>query len=175
MKMATVVGAGTEAGNYMGLSVDGLTRMSYRPEKIISGGQTGADRGGLLAGRDLGIKTGGWAPKGYLTENGPDWTLKSFGLVQHSSPNYPPRTRMNCQESDFTAVFGEVSSKGSSLTITCCREDKIPYLLNPDAEELREFARMLEAGVVNIAGNRESKCPGIQERVRGIVRDAFQV
>ena len=149
--------------------------LTYRPSKIISGGQTGADRGGLLAGKDLGIKTGGWAPKGYLTENGPDWSLKEFGLVQHSSPNYPPRTRMNCQDSDFTVIFGDIKSTGCRLTLSVCREDDIPYLVNPDAEELREYARMLEAETVNVAGNRESKSPGIEERVRGIVRDAFQM
>ena len=42
--------------------------MGYRPSKIISGGQTGADMGGLLAAKDLGIRTGGWMPKGWLTE-----------------------------------------------------------------------------------------------------------
>ncbi len=148
--------------------------MTYRPEKIISGGQTGADRGGLLAGQDLGIRTGGWAPKGYITENGPDFTLRDFGLIQHSSPNYPPRTRMNVQESCLTAIFGEVKSAGSQLTIGLCKEDKIPYIINPDAEELREFCRLHDAEVVNIAGNRESKNPGIEAKVRSIVVEAFR-
>lgn len=143
--------------------------------KIISGGQTGADRGGLLAAKDLGLKTGGWAPKGYLTENGPDPSLKDFGLIQHSSPNYPPRTRMNCQSSDITAVFGDVTSIGARLTIAVCREDKIPYIINPDQFELYEFTRLHDAEVINITGNRESKNPGLQEKVREIVRDAFKL
>lgn len=149
--------------------------MSHRPDKIISGGQTGADMGGLLAGLDLSIKTGGWAPKGWITENGPNPELRKFGLVQHSSPNYPPRTRMNCQDSDLTVIFGDVKSTGSNLTVSICREDDIPYLINPDAEELREFARMIEAGIVNVSGNRASKDAGIEERVRKIVRAAFTV
>ena len=33
-------------------------------ERIISGGQTGADRGGLDAAIELGIPHGGWCPKG---------------------------------------------------------------------------------------------------------------
>lgn len=147
--------------------------MAYRPKRIISGGQTGADRGGLLAGADLGIKTGGWAPKGWLTERGPEPKLREFGLVQHSSPNYPPRTRMNCQDSDLTAIFGDLTSPGTKLTIKLCQEDSIPYLLNPDSQELRDMCESLGVETLNVAGNRASKSPGIEERVRKIVRDAF--
>lgn len=39
-------------------------------EKVISGGQTGADVGGVLAARLHHIKTGGWMPKGWKTLNG---------------------------------------------------------------------------------------------------------
>ena len=57
--------------------------MIARPEKIISGGQTGADMGALLAARELGIPTGGVAPKGWLTENGPqEELLRNFGLIE---------------------------------------------------------------------------------------------
>jgi hypothetical protein len=38
--------------------------------RIISGGQTGADRAGLEAGRLLGVATGGTAPNNFLTEQG---------------------------------------------------------------------------------------------------------
>lgn len=145
----------------------------FRPEKIISGGQTGADMGGLLAAQDLGIRTGGWAPKGYLTENGSNPTLREYGLIQHSSPNYPPRTRMNIIACGVTVIFGNIASPGSKLAIGMCKEDNIPYILNPDAEELREFCRLNAAKIVNIAGNRESKRPGIEERMREIVREAF--
>lgn len=148
--------------------------MSYRPSKIISGGQTGADMGGLLAAIDLGIRTGGWAPKGYLNETGHDWRLRGLGLVQHSSPNYPPRTRMNCQDSDLTAIFGDLTSKGSQLTVSICREDNIPYVINPAPAELRRLCEMLGVETLNVAGNRESRNPGIEERVRKIVVEAFR-
>lgn len=149
--------------------------MSYRPDKIISGGQTGADTGALLAARDLGIKTGGWAPKGYLTEDGPNWELKKLGLVQHSSANYPPRTRMNCADSDLTVIFGDITSAGSKLAIAICKEDDIPYLLNPDASELRTMCEDLKVETLNVGGNRASKDAEIEGRVREIVRDAFKV
>lgn len=47
--------------------------------KIISGGQTGADRGGLDVAIRHGIPHGGWCPKGRKAEDGviPDKYLKS--------------------------------------------------------------------------------------------------
>ncbi len=39
-------------------------------DKIISGGQTGADRAGIDVAIELGIPHGGWIPKGRRAENG---------------------------------------------------------------------------------------------------------
>src|SRR5215471_5688537 len=65
-------------------------------ERTISGGQTGADQGGLRAAKTLGIPTGGWAPRGRMTEDGSaEELLRSFGLREFSQPGYPPRTRAN--------------------------------------------------------------------------------
>jgi hypothetical protein len=36
-------------------------------ERVISGGQTGADQAGWRAARAAGIPTGGFMPKGFLT------------------------------------------------------------------------------------------------------------
>ena len=38
--------------------------------KIVSGGQSGADQGGLDAAIELGIPHGGWCPKGRKSEDG---------------------------------------------------------------------------------------------------------
>ncbi len=40
-------------------------------DRVISGGQTGADQAALRAARAAGIPTGGWAPLGWKTEEGP--------------------------------------------------------------------------------------------------------
>ena len=47
--------------------------------KIVSGGQTGADRGGLEAAIHLGLDWGGWAPKGWRAEDGTK-RYKRFGI-----------------------------------------------------------------------------------------------
>jgi len=97
--------------------------------QIVSGGQTGADQGGLEAGLALGIPVGGWAPKGWLTENGPDPTLESkYGMKEHAIPGYPARTLANVQDSDCTIIFGNLRSAGSLLTRELCVENKKPYI-----------------------------------------------
>ena len=47
---------------------------------VISGGQTGVDQAALRAARSCGIPTGGWAPRGWLTEDGPAPWLADYGL-----------------------------------------------------------------------------------------------
>ena len=47
--------------------------------KVISGGQTGADRTGLECAKALGLETGGTAPDSWRTDEGHDPTLADFG------------------------------------------------------------------------------------------------
>lgn len=143
-------------------------------KKIISGGQTGADQGGLEAGRELGIETGGTAPLGWKTEKGPmERLLKRFGLVEAGVEGYSFRTRMNILNSDGTAIFGSTDSPGSKLTLKLCKELGKQCLLFPCLEDLPEFLDTLpewlekhKINVLNVAGNRESRNPGIQKTVK---------
>ena len=146
--------------------------------KIISGGQTGADMGGLRAGRALNIPTGGSAPHGWKTELGPKkHLLKSFNLVECQSTGYPPRTAANVLNSTGTIVFGLMGGRGSALTERLCLKYKKPCHLqrfdrsNKDDERLRPedikdfqcwliFHKIL---ILNVAGNRESTNRGIEK------------
>lgn len=154
----------------------------FRPEKIISGGQTGADIGGLVAARRVGVPTGGTAPRDFNTEKGPKPDeLKAFGLVMHPSSHYRDRTKENVLASDATLIFCEnPDSPGTQLTIALCKEYKKPHLLirNISDESLPLVIRFLESEnprVLNIAGNRESSSPGIARRVAAFVSALFTV
>ena len=90
---------------------------------IISGGQTGADMAGLLAARDIGLKTGGTAAPYYATSEGKqEELLKSFGLKAISwqgswVKGYIERTKANVDNSDATVVFKYKDSPGTDKTI----------------------------------------------------------
>lgn len=155
--------------------------MRSKLAKIVSGGQTGADRGGLDAGRDLGIPTGGCAPKGFITEAGPDRTLVGYGLYECPVPGYPARTKVNVLDSDGTIIFDLCgNSPGSRLTKKLCVAAGRPYLYIKKIEEstpddIVSFLRRNDIRVLNIAGNRESSKPGIKEAVRSIIKKSISL
>lgn len=126
--------------------------------KVISGGQTGVDRLGLEIAKKLGLKTGGVAPKGFLTENGSDFSLKDFNLKEHKSSKYPPRTKENISDSDGTVYFAsDLSSRGMKLTIKLCQKLNKPYIINPSTIDLENWILENNIKTLNVAGNRGSK------------------
>ena len=143
-------------------------------KKIISGGQTGADQGGLEGARLLGIATSGIAPRGYKTEKGQEADLlASYGLVEHPSEEYAPRTRMNAKMGDGTVWFGRISSPGYWCTKRAALVYGKLWLENPTPQELSQFVHDRGIEVLNVAGNRESKNPGLYIRVRDTIIHAF--
>lgn len=136
--------------------------------KVISGGQTGADRTGLECGREMGLETGGTAPLHFRTETGRDPSLKVFGLVESPYESYPPRTEQNVKDSDVTLWFGNTNSPGYYCTLNACKRHKKELVANPSAERMREIALAYE--VVNVAGNRASTNPDVIK----ITRTAFK-
>lgn len=148
-------------------------------KKIISGGQTGADYAGLLAGREMGLETGGTAPKGWriCLPDGTDGSnpgLEKFGLIQHSSREYPPRTRQNVIDSDGTVWFGYDKSPGGKLTARTCASEEKPFLINPTPENLRSWVALQDIEVLNVAGNRASEQnPDIEDKTYSALIEAF--
>ena len=86
-----------------------LRRRSFSDEvlkmlrKIISGGQTGADRAGLDFAIHAGPEHGGYVPRGRKAEDGR--IDDRYNLFERSTSSYPARTRRNIEESDGTVIF----------------------------------------------------------------------
>jgi len=150
--------------------------------KIVSGGQTGADQGALSACVQLGFPYGGWVPKGRRTEKGkvPERYRK---MRKHWSRHYPPRTEANVKASDSTVIFtyGKPSG-GSLLTIDFARQHNKPCLKvdldQPHDASVARVVRWLKRrcpdnGILNVAGSRRSKAPGIHMAVKRVMRDVL--
>lgn len=146
-----------------------------RPEKIISGGQTGADQAALAAAAEMGIPTGGFAPKGFMTEDGPaPWLAERYGLAETSSIRPVVRTKMNVAAADGTVWIGVVGTPGAKATLNAAVAANMrPFITNPAPEELREWVERREIRVLNVAGNRASKNPGVAAQVRALLIAAF--
>lgn len=142
--------------------------------KIVSGGQTGVDRAALDAALACGLPIGGWCPAGRRAEDG--IVPARYPLVETPSVKYPQRTTWNVRDSDATLVLTlrELDS-GSRLTADVAQRLGKPCLvasLNsyPDTIDLQELLPWTVAeAVLNIAGPRESRCPGIYARAFGFL------
>jgi len=81
--------------------------------KLISGGQTGADRGGLDAAIHCDLPHGGWCPKGRKAEDGV--IPAEYHLTEMLTDKYLPRTQANVIDSDATVIFTYGPLSGDSF------------------------------------------------------------
>jgi hypothetical protein len=163
-------------------------------QRVITGGQTGADQAGWRAAQACGIVTGGWMPMGYRTEGrpldddsiGPDEShpefAEQFGAQALESLEYRQRTRANVRMADAVVWFGETDTRGGRLTLGLARIVGIPSFVVRRAEDgrwahpPRRLVAWLRANAVRtllIAGNRESHEPGIGTSVEAYLLRTF--
>lgn len=150
--------------------------------KIISGGQTGADRAALDAAIQLGIDHGGWLPRGRKTEDGPlplRYQLKELG-----SYHYRQRTEQNVIDSDGTLLcsFGALKG-GTALTEAFAIKHNRPFVhIDFDQTGQKQARQILEEWLVkhaitvlNVAGSRLSSEPRIYAAVYELLIAAIPI
>jgi hypothetical protein len=149
--------------------------------KIVSGGQTGADRAALDWAIRRGLPHGGWCPKGRKAEDG--IIDHRYNLVETASEDYSQRTEWNVRDSDGTAVFSirRELRGGSLLTVGLAARYNKPviHLRQEDertnhARELRSFIEEFGISVLNVAGPRASEEPGVYRFVLSVLDDAVE-
>ena len=147
--------------------------------KLISGGQTGADISIVAVAKTLDLPIGGTVPAGWLTEAGANPALENLGFVQSASADYRIRTCQNVEQSDATLIFAvDPDSDGTRLTIDHARRNGKSFtVVNPFAPtasaDVEQWLDATRPAVLNIAGNRESRAPGIQKQVERVLQAAL--
>lgn len=144
-------------------------------EKIISGGQTGADRAALDVAIRHGVSHGGWCPRGRLAEDGPLDPRYQLQETPRSDP--AERTEHNVVAAEGTVVFtlAPRATGGSLLTLQLAAAHRKPSLHiarsnDPDpVTALRDFIQVRQVGVLNVAGSPESEEPGIYDWVSRVL------
>ncbi len=136
--------------------------------RIISGGQTGADRAGLDFAIANNIPHGGWVPKGRKTEDG---TLpERYQLQEMPTGEYRKRTEKNILDSDGTLIVSQGPlSGGSALTRELAKKHKKFWIhidmkdlsLEAASARLASWIEKNRIGTLNVAGPRASKDPKI--------------
>ena len=137
-------------------------------QKIISGGQTGADRSALDFAITHGLPHGGWCPRGRLAEDGP--ISARYQLTETPTSDYAERTAWNVRDSDATVIFSTATTLtgGSQYTAELARQYHKPFLhLSRDREgnsaagKLLNFLAAYAIEVLNVAGPRASEDPDV--------------
>lgn len=151
-------------------------------ESIISGGQTGVDRAALDSAIALNIKHNGWCPKGRKAEDGE--ISSHYHLQETESEDYSERTLLNIEHSDGTLIFVPslpiTVNDGTILTIKEVYAKKKPHLII-DLSQQHDITNILKAWILknnikilNVAGPRESQCPGVYTKVCHIFTPALE-
>jgi hypothetical protein len=144
---------------------------------IISGGQTGVDRGALDAAIAAGLSHAGACPAGRLAEDGE--IDARYQLTETKSANPASRTRRNVRDSDATLILSPTAPYGGTLlTVNHAAKLSRPFLVvdpfaTAAAEEIAAWLQDRDFQTLNIAGPRESKNPGIADRTRSVLSAVF--
>lgn len=134
------------------------------PKKIISGGQSGVDRGALDACLENSYLCGGWCPKNRMAEDGPN--NQKYPLQETNEANYEIRTGLNVKDSDGTLIispgwlFG-----GTFLTKQIADEINKPVFVVSTfnttfeliADKIFKWINHYSIRILNIAGPRQSQ------------------
>ncbi len=133
-------------------------------KRIVSGGQTGVDRGALDAALGVDFPCGGWVPGDRMAEDGV--ISDRYPLTTLPNGNYRQRTRLNVVDSDGTAIFYDgFLSDGTRLTSDLCKLVDRPCILisarempdpNAAAAAVLKFIEDHHIETLNVAGPRAS-------------------
>lgn len=145
-----------------------MPALQRRIKKMFSGGQSGADRAALDWAIAHEIPHGGWCPKGRIAEDGV--LDQCYRLQETESGSYRQRTKLNVRDSDGTLIVNLGILDGGSLeTLRFAEKLGKPHLVVQLDDEVQDqhvttilaWLRKEDVDIVNIAGPRESKRPGI--------------
>jgi hypothetical protein len=149
---------------------------------VRSGAQSGADIAGLATAKKFGLPTGGIMPKGWITTDGPKPQYESlYGIVEHASASYVPRTYQNVKDADGTIRLAfNFQSPGEICTLKAIEQYKKPHIdvdLNDPrpAQEVVDWLLENNIETLNVAGNAEKTYGGTNVATSEYLTEVFKL
>lgn len=138
-------------------------------EIVITGGQAGAEQAAWAAARRFGISTGGYMPRGYLTEDGPEPRLGALYNAIEFPLDESRRVRANLRRAQALLWFGDPIADEMKALIEASRELSKPYLtVLPGFKPVSDVVSWLvvfEVKTLLVAGTPASRAPDLGKRV----------
>jgi hypothetical protein len=157
-----------------------IDETSVMLERIISGGESGANQAAWRAARAFGVASGGWMHKGFLTDDGcrPEFA-EQFAAADLPTDAEPARAEQNVWNSDATLWFGATTTSVAHATVQACQKFARPCLpVYPEAafEPSHVATWIVENRVrtLNVAGNCENDEPGIGDHVEQFLGEVLR-
>jgi hypothetical protein len=84
-------------------SIRGILEASTMLDRIITGGQTGAEQAAWRAAKAFGVPVGGWMQSGFVTEDGPHPEFaREYGAAELPAEGDSTKPDQNVQHSSAT-------------------------------------------------------------------------
>jgi len=150
--------------------------------KIISGGQTGADRAALDFALENGLTIGGFVPKNRAAEDG-RVSEKYPNLIETETENPAERTELNVTAAESTLILSHGELKGGSrLTKEFAEKHQKPFLhldfseltIEQAVEKTNFWLDSIDCQSLNVAGARASEDAEIYGKTLSFLRGLFK-
>jgi Circularly permutated YpsA SLOG family len=149
-------------------------------DKVLSGGESGAEQAGWRVAVAFGIATGGWMPEGFPTVDGPRPEFAhQYGAVELPTDSVLAGYEQNIQASDGTLWFGETTTALAQTTVASCRRIGKPcMLIYPTASfaptHVATWIKENKIKTLHVTGNHEEEESGIGDKVEGFLGQVLQ-
>jgi hypothetical protein len=155
-------------------------------ERVITGGQTGAEQGAWRAADVFGIPTGGWMPAGFATETpgGTNWEPRPDLARRHGaralpSRDFAGRLAANARDSDGSLWIGKPDALDAGMLHAACARFRRPCAsahidegpVSPS--HVVAWIRGNQIRTLSVAGSPESESPGIGVKAEQFLADVF--
>jgi hypothetical protein len=150
--------------------------------KIISGGQTGADRAALDFALENDLETGGFVPKNRAAEDGRIGE-KYPNLTEIETENPAERTELNVTDAAATLILSHGELKGGSkLTKEFAEKHRKPFLhidfseltIAQAVEKTNFWLDSIKGESLNVAGARASEDAEIYGKTLLFLKELFK-
>ena len=148
--------------------------------KIISGGQTGADRAALDGNIKLNIPHGGWVARGRKAENAP--LTSQYDLKVLSTSSHSVCIEKNIKDSDGTLIFSRENQTSKTKYIRQIVQQQKKHMLHIDLNKTTTYNSALlilswikqhNIVTLNVTGPKESEDKKIYGDVFRILEFAY--